>query len=117
MTLDVTGEPWPITEAGAVFNANMIHISPWVCTLGLLRGAAEALSAGAPLITYGPYLREDVETAPSNLRFDESLRARDPSWGIRALADVQAAAADHGLALERVIEMPANNLCVVWRRG
>lgn len=112
LRLDVLEEA-PFPAAQAVLCINMIHIAPWAATLGLLRGAAGALAPGAPLILYGPYLRAGVPTAEGNLAFDADLRARNPKWGIRALEDVAAAAPD--FALERVVEMPANNLTVLFR--
>lgn len=112
--LDAAAEDWPVAAADAILCVNMVHISPWAATLGLLRGARRLLAPGAPLILYGPYRRAGVPTAPSNEAFDASLRARDPEWGLRALEAV-AAAAD-GLRLERVFEMPANNATVVFRR-
>ncbi|WP_191083616.1 DUF938 domain-containing protein [Roseococcus microcysteis] len=115
LRLDVL-EDAPFPPAQAVLCINMIHIAPWNAALGLLRHAAAALPAGAPLILYGPYLRAGVETAPGNIAFDADLRARNPEWGIRALEDVAAAAAPD-FALERVVEMPANNLIVLFRRG
>ena len=115
--LDAAGDTWPIDRADAVLCVNMAHISPWSATLGLLRGASRLLPAGAPLILYGPYRREGVATAPSNEAFDKSLKARDPEWGLRLLEDVVAEAAEVGFALERVVEMPANNLTVVFRRS
>lgn len=115
--LDVGAASWPIERADAIFNANMIHISPWAVTLGLLDGAARVLSAGAPLVMYGPYKRGGAHTAPSNASFDESLRARDPSWGVRDLEVVVEEAAARGLDFEQVRELPANNLCVVYRKG
>jgi len=114
LALDAIAWPWPIAVADALLCVNMIHIAPWGACLGLLRGAWVILPSGAPLILYGPFLRAGVETAPGNLEFDASLRERDPAWGIRALEDV-AAAAD-GFTLDRAIEMPANNLTVVFRR-
>jgi hypothetical protein len=114
IALDTTADPWPVAEADAVLCCNMIHIAPWAATLGLLRGAAAILKPGAPLILYGPYLQDGVATAPSNLAFDADLRARDRSWGLRRLEDVTAAAA--GFTLSAVIPLPANNLCVVFRR-
>nr|WP_221223458.1 DUF938 domain-containing protein [Roseococcus suduntuyensis] len=113
--LDVL-EDAPFPPAQAVLCINMIHIAPWAATLGLMRHAAAALPAGAPLILYGPYLRAGVETAPGNSAFDADLRARNPEWGLRALEEVAAAAAPH-FAPERVVEMPANNLTVLFRRG
>ena len=116
LDLDVTANSWPVSEAVAVFSANMIHIAPWACCLGLMAGAGRVLSATGMLFLYGPFLVTERPTAPSNVRFDESLKARDPAWGIRDLADVAGAAADQGLELSDTVDMPANNLVVVFRR-
>ncbi|HJL18151.1 MAG TPA: DUF938 domain-containing protein [Sandaracinaceae bacterium LLY-WYZ-13_1] len=116
LRLDVTAAEWPVDVADALFNANMIHISPWACTVGLFTGAARVLRAGAPMVLYGPYKLDGRHTAPSNARFDASLRARDPRWGVRDLDEVRRLAAEHGFAFERRVEMPANNQTVVFRR-
>jgi hypothetical protein len=116
LALDARAAEWPAARADAILAINMVHISPWAATLGLLRGAGRLLSAGAPLYLYGAYRRAGVETAPSNAAFDESLRAQNPEWGVRDLEAVTAEAATHGLVLERIVEMPANNLSVVLRR-
>jgi hypothetical protein len=94
----------------------MVHISPWAATLGLLDGAARLLGPSAPLILYGAYRRAGVPTAPSNETFDQSLRARNPEWGLRLLEDVAAEAERRGFPLQRVVEMPANNLIAVFRK-
>lgn len=107
---------WPVERADAILCINMVHISPWEATQGLMAGASRLLPPGGLLILYGPYLRDGVETAPSNLAFDTDLKARDPRWGLRRLETVSAEAAAHGLGLERVDEMPANNLLLVFRR-
>ena len=107
---------WPVEHAAAVVNINMIHISPWSATTGLLAGAARVLPAGGLLYLYGPYLEAGVATTPSNLAFDQSLKSRDPAWGLRQLEDVAALAAEHGLALAQRIAMPANNLSLIFRR-
>lgn len=112
LTLDVL-EPWPLARADAIFCANMVHISPWACTLALLAGAKAILPPGAPLVLYGPYRRGGHMVA-SNHEFEAWLKARDPRFGVRDLEAVIAAAA--GFALDRVVEMPANNLVVVLRR-
>jgi hypothetical protein len=96
---------------------NMVHISPWGATLGLLARGAQLLAPGAPLILYGPYVEDDVPTASSNLAFDLSLKDRNPQWGLRTLTDVDRAAADVGLKRTRRVAMPANNLMLVYRRG
>jgi Protein of unknown function (DUF938) len=114
--LDASAERWPVAEADAVLCVNMVHISPWQATEGLMRGAGRLLAQGSPLILYGPYRRAGVATAPSDEAFDASLKARNPLWGLRALEEVAAEAERNGLGLERVVEMPANNLTLVFRR-
>jgi Protein of unknown function (DUF938) len=116
LDIDAVAEVWPIEKTDALLCINMVHISPWPATLGLLRGAARVLPAGAPLYLYGPYRRAGVVTAPSNEAFDQSLRSRDPAWGLRKLEDVIDAAAQVGLHFTEVIEMPANNISVIFRR-
>ena len=117
LELDATAAVWPVTQADAVVSINMIHIAPWAAAEGLLAGAARLLPAGSPLYLYGPYREHGRHTAPSNAAFDESLRARDPAWGVRDLDAVVALAARHGLALQRTVAMPANNLSVVFHRN
>lgn len=116
ISLDASAAHWPIDRADAVVCINMIHISPWEATEGLFAGAARLLDGGAPLILYGPYRESNVATAPSNLAFDESLKTRDPRWGLRDLAEVDALAARNGFLRTRRIAMPANNLTVVYRK-
>jgi hypothetical protein len=117
LLLDAAAETWPIAAADAILCVNMVHISPWEATLGLMTGAGRLLVPGAPLILYGPYRQRDVPTAESNEAFDVSLKARDSRWGLRHVEDVSAAAAAHGLALQRMVSMPANNLSLVFRRA
>ncbi|CCW16100.1 SAM-dependent methyltransferases [Sphingobium indicum BiD32] len=115
LLLDAAGD-WPIDRADAILCINMVHISSWNATVGLFTQGARLLQKGTPLILYGPYFRKDHPTAPSNLAFDESLRARNAEWGIRWLEDVNELAERQGFAVEAVHEMPANNLTVVYRR-
>lgn len=114
--LDVTAPGWPsfTTPFDAIFCANMLHIAPWEACPALMAGAARVLAPGGKLITYGPYFEKDVPPVPSNLAFDESLRARDPSWGIRQLDDVCEQARRAGLVLAQRHPMPANNLLLVF---
>lgn len=118
LRLDVTASQWPFTrEFDAMFCANMLHIAPWDACAGLMAGAARHLAPGGMLITYGPYFENDVPAAPSNIAFHESLRARDPAWGIRQLDDVVAEAGRNGLAFAQRHAMPANNLLLVFKRS
>jgi len=117
--LDVLDADWSQAppQVDAIYCANMIHIAPWACTAALMRGAARHLAPRGLLITYGPYLIDDEPTAPSNLAFDADLRARNPDWGIRRLADVTAEAAAAGLRLRERLDMPANNKLLAWTRA
>lgn len=115
--LDAAAAEWPVRSADAIICINMIHISPWAATRGLMTQAGRLLPDGAPLYLYGPYRRPGRALEPSNLAFDESLRARNPEWGLRELDDVAALAEEAGLGGPEVIEMPANNLSVIFRRG
>jgi len=115
--LDASAPDWPIDRADAVLSINMVHISPWPSALGLIAGAARVLPSGGPLILYGPWLKGDIPTAPSNLEFDADLKARDPDWGLRNVEEFAAAAAEKGLMLEQTRAMPANNLMLLFRRS
>ena len=114
--LDASSDLWPLAAADAVLCINMIHISPWPATKGLIRGCAKLLRKGAPLYLYGPYRRADVITAPSNEAFDASLKSRNPEWGLRDLEAVAELARAEGFSAPEITEMPANNLSVVFRR-
>ena len=116
--LDVAAATWPGVPAqvDAVFCANLLHISPWATTPGLMQGAARHLVAHGLLLVYGPYLEDGVPTAPGNLAFDADLRARHPAWGLRRLGDVLAQAHTAGLHLQERVALPANNLLLVLAR-
>lgn len=117
LRIDAEAAAWPIGHADAVLCINMIHISPWAATEGLLAGARRVLERGSPLYLYGPFLQANVPLAPSNAAFDASLRERNPEWGLRQVEDVIALAREHGFILDRIVPMPANNLSVVLRAG
>ena len=116
LALDVREDEWPVEHADAVLCINMVHISPWGATLGLMRGAGRLLRPGGVLALYGPYKRCGGHIAPSNEVFDQQLRGANPEWGVRDLEAAEDAARLQGLTLEEVAEMPANNLTIVFRR-
>lgn len=119
VAIDVGQSQWPLGNARfeLVYCANMLHIAPWTCCAGLMQGAARHLTPDGLLVTYGPYLEDEVETAPSNLAFDADLKARNPAWGIRQRAAVEREAQRAGLRLHERVAMPANNLLLVWARA
>ena len=114
--LDAATTDWPIDEADAIVCINMVHISPWEATYGLLGSAGRILDPHSPLVLYGPYLEADVVTTESNIAFDHSLKSRDPRWGLRHLDDMDALAARTGFTRAARHAMPANNLTLVYRR-
>ncbi len=116
VALDASARQWPVKAVDAILCINMIHISPWSATQGLMTGAANFLPNGALLYIYGPFRRAGTPTAPSNEAFDESLRSRNPDWGVRDLEAVADIASKSGLTLEKTVEMPANNLSVIFRQ-
>ena len=116
LDLDAGAADWPIERADAVVCINMTHIAPWSATAGLAAGAARILPPGGVLYLYGPYMRGGHHTAPSNAAFDASLRARNPDWGLRDVEAVAEAAGLQGLVLSEVVDMPANNLSLVFTR-
>lgn len=122
LLLDVLEQPWPVElhprqpPITAVVAINMIHIAPWRCCEALLDGAHRLLPSGGVLYLYGPFKRDGLHTAPSNEAFDTDLKYRDPEWGIRDLEEVTEAAAARALKQTAVIEMPANNLSVLFTR-
>jgi hypothetical protein len=117
LALDAAKGKWPVEDVSAILCINMIHISPWAATVGLIEGAGDALPAGGVLFLYGPYRRAGVATAPSNEAFDADLRARNADWGLRQLEEVEVLAGRNGFAAPTIVEMPANNLCLVFRKA
>lgn len=116
LALDASGPNWPVAAADAVLCCNMIHISPWASAVGLVTGAGRILPPGGLLYLYGPYRRDGRHTAPSNEAFDADLKRRNPAWGVRDLEAVADLAVDAGFGGPEVVEMPANNLSVMFRR-
>ena len=116
IVVDASSADWPVERADAVLSINMVHISPWASALGMIENASRLLGAGAPLILYGPWLKDGIPTAASNLAFDADLRRRDPQWGLRRVEDFAQSASGKGLDLAEIRQMPANNLMLLFRR-
>ncbi len=114
--LDVCSEDWGVESVEAIFNANMVHIAPWECAVGLFGGAGRHLAPEGVLVLYGPYRIGGQHTAPSNAAFDADLRSRDPRWGVRDVEAMAEVAEQAGLVLEERVQMPANNQLLVFRK-
>lgn len=117
IAIDVCDPKWPVKRADAVVAVNMVHISPWEASIGLIDGAARVLVEDRVLILYGPWLVDGIETAPSNLAFDADLKTRDPRWGLRRVSDFAVAAGERALLLADQRPMPANNHMLLFRKG
>lgn len=116
LALDVCAEPWPVGEVAAIVCINMIHISPWRATEALFTGACQRLARNGVLFTYGPYVVDGDFIAESNKAFDRDLRGRNPEWGLREVADIEALADRCGFTRSAMIAMPANNFSLVFRK-
>ncbi|MFK7842134.1 MAG: DUF938 domain-containing protein [Sphingorhabdus sp.] len=117
LELDTMARSWNIEQPSAILCINMIHIAPWEASIGLFEKAGKLLASGAPLFLYGPYFRDDVETAQGNLDFERSLKSRNLQWGIRDVADIDGLASSNGFVRESLTEMPANNISLVYRKS
>ena len=120
LDIDVEKRPWPITKKlksliKGIVCINMIHISPWSCTKALFEESKNILKKNQFLMLYGPFLRKDKQISESNLNFDHSLKRQNPLWGIRHLEKVNEIALNNGFDQQNIIEMPANNLSVIYR--
>lgn len=116
LVVDATAQRWPIESADAILCINMIHIAPWAAAEGLFRQAGRLLKQGQPLYLYGPYRRPGRPLEPGNAAFDDSLRSRDPAWGLRDLDAVAELGLVNGFGAPAIVEMPANNLSVIFRQ-
>ncbi len=116
LDLDVRALPWRVPTLDAIVCLNLIHIAPWSVATALFAGAGLALRETGLLHLYGPYSVQGRHTAPSNAAFDSALRAENPEWGLRDLKEVESLAKDQGFDLTETIEMPANNLSVLFRK-
>ena len=114
--LDINAETWPIEAADAIVSINLIHIAPWSATHALMRGASRTLVPAGLLCLYGPFQMQGMHTSVSNRAFDEQLRVANSEWGVRDLDEVSAVANVEGLKCMEIVEMPANNLIVVFRK-
>lgn len=116
LEIDVTARTWPVERADAVLCCNMIHIAPWEAAVGLVAGAARVLSPGGLFFLYGPYRQGGRHTAPSNEAFDADLKRRNPAWGVRDIEAVIDLAGAQGFSTPEIVEMPANNLSLLFNR-
>ncbi len=112
--IDVRSSDWAVGKVEAIYCANMIHIAPWACCVGMFEGVGRNLTSPGVFVLYGPFRIAGAHTAQSNVEFDRALRERDPEWGVRDLEAVEELARKAGLRLRERVAMPANNQCLVF---
>jgi cyclopropane fatty-acyl-phospholipid synthase-like methyltransferase len=120
LDIDVCAKSWGVEQTApfdAIVSINMVHIAPWAASLGLFAGAGRLLRVGGLLFLYGAFMRDGVHSAPSNAAFDATLKARNPSWGVRDIAELERVGESSGLSLRETIEMPANNMSLVFSKS
>jgi cyclopropane fatty-acyl-phospholipid synthase-like methyltransferase len=118
--VDASSSVWGVENLApfdAMLSINMIHIAPWEATAGLFSGAGRLLRGGGLLCLYGPFMHNGAYNAPSNAAFDQSLKARNPAWGLRDIGELERVARAAGLRLDETVAMPANNTLLVFRRA
>ncbi|SIO10576.1 Protein of unknown function [Parasphingorhabdus marina DSM 22363] len=116
LALDALHPEWDVAQPAAILCINMVHIAPWEASIGLFEKASRLLQAGTPFYLYGPYFQADVPPAEGNLAFERSLKSRNLQWGIRDVADMDALAEKTGFRREKLVNMPANNISLIYRR-
>ena len=121
LALDVEKIPWKISlnlenSLQGIVSINMIHVAQWSCTIALFRESAKLLKKGQFLILYGPFKIGNKHTSQSNYLFDNSLKMKNESWGIRNLEEVNDEAKKNGFFQEDIISMPANNFSIIYRK-
>lgn len=116
--IDITTESTNWNTEGKLYdymiNINMMHISPFQCTIMLFKNAAQVLKRNGLMITYGPYAYDGKLTPESNVNFDRNLRADNPEWGVRDIKDLEQIANDNKMELINMYDLPSNNKCLVW---
>ena len=115
--IDVRSSEWAVGKVEAIYCANLIHIAPWSCCVGLLGGVGRNLTSPGVFVLYGPFRIGGAHTSESNAEFDRGLRMQDPEWGVRDLEAVEELARSVGITLQERVAMPANNYCLVFTRA
>ena len=82
----------------------------------MFAGVGSALQDSGVFALYGPFNYRGCYTSDSNARFDQWLKAREPSSGIRDFEALDSLARAQDMILLKDYEMPVNNRTLVWRK-
>ena len=116
--LDLEKPPLALPEGvQCVYAANVMHIVSERLGATLIKLAAQSLLKDGYLVLYGPYRYGGGFTTESNKDFDGWLRDRDSDSGVRDFEWVERHAKECGLNLIKDHAMPANNQCLVFKKG
>jgi len=117
LELDLFHGRWPVSAAQAVVCINTVHIVAWKGVENLFAGAGRVLEPGGVMYVYGAYRYATRPLEPSNEKFDQWLKDRDPVSGVRDFEAVNALAERHGLVLHEDRAMHGNNRSIWWVKG
>ncbi|KAK3828716.1 MAG: hypothetical protein J3Q66DRAFT_323389 [Benniella sp.] len=100
-----------------VITTNVFHISPWIVGRSIVCGAGQVLKSGGSFVAYGPFKRNGTFNTESNREFDQTLRGRDSSWGVRDVEEIEEVAKNEaGMRLDRIVDMPSNNYMLFFEK-
>lgn len=122
LSINVEITPWEIPlelrmSLQGIISINMIHIASWNCTKSLFKEAGRLLNNGKFLMLYGPFKLGNKHTSHSNYLFDKSLKIQKDIWGVRNLEEVTNEAIKNDFFLEDIINMPAYNFSIIYRKN
>lgn len=117
LALDVSQPDWPLAQVDGIFTANTLHIMPYAHVEQFFHGVKRTLRPAGKLCVYGPFKYQGEFTSPSNARFDEWLKQRNPLSGVRDFEQIDTWARQAGLQLQVDYAMPANNQLLVWKKA
>lgn len=101
-----------------IFVVNLFQVAPVAIADGIAQVAARVLTKDGFLAIYGPFKVDGEYTTPSNESFDKEILAADVAeWGLKDVKDLERAAAVHGIALKKVLDLPSNNFILVFDRA
>ena len=100
-----------------IISMNVVHISPISTLEGIFLNSARFIKNDGILVFYGPFKKGNKHTGEGNKIFDQRLRSENSTWGVRCLSTLERLAADNKFDSPEVIEMPANNYLLVFKKS
>ena len=117
--LDAASPGWAQAagHVDAIIIINLFHLISEKVVKSILSEAAQALGANGKLIVYGPFMRAGELTSDGDVAFHNSLIAENPDGGYKDDFDIIEWIENNWLEMRHVLEMPANNLCLIAQKA